>query len=190
MYVAIPEQAVTIALVLSSLGLVGKISSGGWSGSSSTLSGDSMTRARSLLTTASDLIQRMGWTGLGQSIIGTVALVVALGFGDILNAFFQIFINIFMTIATLIPMVNEATLGGLAEFLGSSLAAGASAFGGGWTGLLGPLQAPLGVAIFLLSLWEVLYFMDVVNTDVLGVFAIDVPFISSDESAAAGDEGE
>lgn len=159
------------------------------SSSTSTLSGDSMTRARKLLTTASELIQKMGWQGLGQSIIGTIALVAALGFGDILNAFFQIFVNGFMTIATLIPMVNEATFGGLANFLGSGLAAGAASFGSGWVGLLGILQAPLGVAVFLIAVWEVMYFMDVVNTDFIGV-VIDVPFIDNDESAAAGDEGD
>lgn len=159
------------------------------SSSTSTLTGNSMTRARSLLTTASELIRKMGWQGLGQSIIGTIALVAALGLGDILNAFFQIFVNGFMTLATLIPMVNQATIGGITNFLGAGLAAGAGSFGSGWVGLLGILQAPLGVAVFLLSLWEVLYFMDVVNTDFIGV-VLDVPFIGNDESAAAGDEGE
>jgi len=140
-----------------------------------------------ILSEVKTTIDNMGWKGLGQSIIGTFAVAATFTGLDLLNAMVSIPISIFNTLATVVPALNEATFGGLATFFGASFQAGAGAFGSGWIGLLGILQTPVGVAVGLLVLWEVLYFMDVVNTDVLGV-VFDIPILSSDESDAAGDE--
>lgn len=140
-----------------------------------------------ILSTVQDTIQDMGWTGLGQSILGTIAVTIAFSGLDLLNALINIPISIFNTLATVVPALNQATFGGLAGFVASSFGAGANAFGSGWVGMLGILQTPLGIAVALFVLWEVLYFMDYVDSDVLGL-VIDAPFLSSDESEAAGDE--
>lgn len=152
----------------------------------------SVSRARSLLTTASDLIERMGWTGLGQSIIGTMALVVTLGFGDLLNAILNVPIQALNALATLVPMLNEATFGGIANFLGAAFEAGAASFGSGWVGLLGIFQTPFGVGVALLTLWEVAWYLDYVDRDFIG-WAMDLPdFINNadDSGVAEGAEDE
>lgn len=152
----------------------------------------SVSRARSLLTTASDLIGRMGWRGLGQSIIGTMALVVTLGFGDMLNALFNIVIQLLNTLASIVPMLNRATFGGITGFLSAAFGAGAGAFGSGWVGLLGIFQAPLGLAVALFMFWEVAWYLDYVDRDFIG-WAMDIPdwFSSADDSGvAAGSEEE
>lgn len=140
-----------------------------------------------ILAEVKKTIDNMGWKGLGQSIIGTIAVAITFTGLDLFNALLGIPMAIFNTLATVVPALNKATFGGLATFFGASFEAGAGAFGSGWVGLLGIFQTPLGIFVGLLTLWEVLYFMDFVDTDVLG-FVMDLPFLSSDESGAAGDE--
>lgn len=146
----------------------------------------SVTRAERLLTTASDLIDDMGWTGLGQSIIGTMALVVTLGFGDLFNAILNVPIQLLNTLASIVPALNEATFGGIANFLGAAFGAGAASFGSGWIGLLGIFQTPVGVGVALLTLWEVAWYLDYVDRDFIG-WAMDLPdwFNNADDSGVA-----
>lgn len=158
----------------------------GGSGSSSTTSFE---RATKTLDTTRDIIQQMGWTGLGQSIIGTIALMAAFGFGGLINAIFNLPIVILEMFATLIPGINEATIGGLAGLFAASFDAGVSAFGTGWLQFLGIFQTPLGIFVGLLSLWEILYFMDVIDTDVLGA-VVDLPdwILNTDDSGVADED--
>ncbi|WP_379810925.1 hypothetical protein [Halolamina salifodinae] len=131
----------------------------------------------------------MGWTGLGQSIIGTIALVFALGFGDLFNAILNVPIAVFNALAGLIPQLNEATFGGLAGFIGAAFDAGIASFGTGWFGLLGVLQTPVGVGIALITAWEVAWYLDYVDRDVIG-FAMDVPdmILNNDDSGVADED--
>lgn len=155
-------------------------------------SDSSITRSRQLLRTSKDLIDDMGWTGLGQSILGTMALTVALGMADLFNAILGVPMAILNTIASIIPALNEATFGGIATFLTAGFEAGAASFNTGWTALLGIFQAPLGVAVGLLMLWEVAWYLDYTDRDFIG-WAMDIPdFLSSadDSGVAEGAEDE
>ncbi|AUV80656.1 hypothetical protein C2R22_02455 [Salinigranum rubrum] len=132
----------------------------------------------------------MGWTGLGQSAIGTLALAVIFGGIDLFNAVLSIPITAFQAIAGLIVDINDATFGGLAEFLGAAFGAGAASFGTGWLQFLGIFQTPLGIGVGLLVLWEVLYFLDITDSDVLG-FVIDLPdIIANNDDSGIADEDE
>lgn len=122
------------------------------------------------------IIDSMGWEGLGKTLIGTVAVSFVLGGLDILNALFQIPIKLFQSLANVLPAVNVAFLMAPLDFLEAGVRAGAAAFGMGWTGLLGPLQGPLGVALALIMVWEVLFFLDYVDSDFIGV-VLDAPDI-------------
>lgn len=137
------------------------------------------------------IIDSMGWEGLGKTLIGTVAVSFVLGGLDILNALFQIPIQLFHSLATILPAVNVAFLQAPLDFLEAGVRAGAAAFGAGWTGLLGPFQGPLGVAIALLMVWEVLYFLDYVDSDFIGV-VLDAPdaILGSDDTDVAGAEDD
>lgn len=142
-----------------------------------------------LLTKVSEIIDDLGWEGLGKTIFGTIALTVTFTGVELFQALLGIPIAIFNMFATVIPALNQATLGGLASFIGASFGAGAASFGTGWMALLGIFQTPLGIAVALFTLWEVMYFMDYVDTDVLGVSMDIVDWIfSSDESGVAGEE--
>lgn len=148
-----------------------------------------MVRPMRLLERTSELIQEMGWEGLGKTTIGTIFLsVVFLGI-EVLDALASIPIQVFEALGGALAFANSQIIRQPINFLASALAAGADAFGQGWTGLLGPLQAPLGIGLTLFMLWEIAYYMDVVDTDVIGT-TIDVIGLGSDESAAAGDKGE
>lgn len=137
------------------------------------------------------IIQDMGWEGLGKSLIGTVAVSVVLGGLDIINALFQIPIQLFQSFAQILPAVNVAFLQAPLDFLEAGVQAGAAAFGVGWTGLLGPFQGPFGVALALFMVWEVLYFLDYVDSDVIGV-VLDAPdfILGSDDTDVAGAEDD
>lgn len=162
---------------------------GGGSGGS----GDSsISRAQTLLQTTRDIIQNMGWTGLGQSIIGTTALTVVLGGLDLFNAVLGVPMALLNTLAEIIPALNRATFGGIAGFLGSAFEAGAGSFGSGWVGLLGIFQTPVGVGVGLLVLWEFAWYLDYVDRDFFG-WAMDLPdFINNadDSGVAEGAEDE
>lgn len=152
--------------------------------------GTSTTRARQLLETASSLIKDMGWTGLGQSILGTVALTTVLGGLDLFNAILGVPMALLNTLAKIIPALNEATFGGLAGFIAAGFDAGAGSFGTGWVGLLGVFQTPLGVGIGLLVAWEVAWYLDYVDRDFIG-WAMDVPdFILNNDDSGVADEDE
>jgi hypothetical protein len=143
-----------------------------------------------ILSRTQGIISEMGWTGLGQSAIGTLALAVIFGGIDLFNAVLSIPITAFNAIAGLIVDINDATFGGLAEFFGASFGAGASAFGTGWLQFLGIFQTPLGVGVGLLVLWEVLYFLDITDSDVIG-FVIDLPdIIANNDDSGIADEDE
>lgn len=143
-----------------------------------------------ILRSTRSIIQQMGWTGLGQTAIGTFLLATLFGGIDLLNAALNVPISMLNAVANIVPALNEATFVGLAGFLGEALGAGAAAFGTGWTGLLGPLQGPFGVALFLIMLWEVLYFLDVTDSDFLG-FVVDLPdFILNSDDSGVADEDE
>ena len=143
-----------------------------------------------ILQSTRSFIQQMGWTGLGQTAIGTFLLATLFGGIDLLNALLNVPISALNAIATIIPAINEATFLGLGGFLEGALGAAAAAFGSGWTGLLGPFQGPFGVGLFLIMLWEVLYFLDVVDSDFLG-FVIDLPdFILNSDDSGVADEDE
>lgn len=143
-----------------------------------------------ILRSTRSIIQQMGWTGLGQTAIGTFLLATLFGGIDLLNAALNVPISMLNAVANIVPALNEATFVGLAGFLSKALGAGAAAFGSGWTGLLGPLQGPFGVALFLIMLWEVLYFLDVTDSDFLG-FVVDLPdFILNSDDSGVADEDE
>jgi len=143
-----------------------------------------------ILSRTQGIIQDMGWTGLGQSAIGTLALAIIFGGIDLFNAVLSIPISAFTAIAGLIVDINDATFGGLAEFLGASFGAGAASFGTGWMQFLGIFQTPLGIGVGLLVLWEVLYFLDITDSDVLG-FVIDIPdIIANNDDSDIADEDE
>lgn len=143
-----------------------------------------------ILSRTQGIIQEMGWTGLGQSAIGTLALAFIFGGIDLFNAVLSIPISAFQAIAGLIVDVNDATFGGLADFIGASFAAGASSFGTGWIQFLGIFQTPLGIGVGLLVLWEVLYFLDITDSDVIG-FVIDLPdVIANNDDSGIADEDE
>jgi len=155
-------------------------------------SSSSITRSRQLLNTSRDLIQSMGWTGLGQSIIGTVALTTVLGGLDLFNAVLGVPMALLDTLASIIPALNEATFGGIATFMAAGFEAGAASFGSGWVGLLGIFQTPLGVGVALLTLWEVAWYLDYVDRDFIG-WAMDLPdFLNNadDSGVAEGAEEE
>ena len=153
-------------------------------------SGTSTSRARQLLETSSSLIKDMGWKGLGQSIFGTVALTTVLGGLDLFNAILGVPMALLQTLASIIPMLNMATFGGIASFLAAAFDAGAGSFGSGWVGLLGIFQTPLGVGVGLLILWEVAWYLDYVDRDFIG-WAMDVPdFILNNDDSGVADEDE
>lgn len=155
-------------------------------GSSAPTSGDDLSRAQELLQTSREIIQNMGWTGLGQSLLGTMALIVGLGFGDLFNAVLNVPITLLQTLASLVPALNEATFGGIANFIGAGIAAGAGAFGSGWVGLLGIFQGPVGIGVGLIMLWELAWYLDYTDRDFLG-FAMDIPdfILNNDDSGVA-----
>lgn len=153
---------------------------------------ESISRSMKLLQKSSDLISDMGWKGLGQSIIGTMALTVVLGMADLFNAILGVPMSLLNTLATIIPALNNATFGGIATFLAAGFEAGAGSFGSGWVGLLGIFQTPLGVGVGLLTLWEVAWYLDYVDRDFIG-WAMDVPdYLSNadDSGVAEGAEEE
>lgn len=142
-----------------------------------------------LLQRTQSIIMQMGWTGLGKSAIGTLLLAVIFGGIDLFNAMIQVPIAILQALGFSVAELNTALFGGLANFIGGVLNATGASFGSGWTGLLGPFQGPLGVGVFLIMVWEVLYFMDLVDTDVIGL-VIDLPDIlfNSDDSGTADED--
>jgi hypothetical protein len=145
-----------------------------------------------LLTTSKNLIESMGWTGLGQSLIGTVALTTVLGGLDLFNAILGVPMSLLNTLASIIPALNEATFGGIATFFAAGFEAGAASFGSGWVGLLGIFQTPLGVGVGLLTLWEVAWYLDYVDRDFIG-WAMDLPDLlnnADDSGVAEGAEEE
>lgn len=151
---------------------------------------ESITRSRELLRTSKDLIDDMGWEGLGQSILGTMALTFVLGMADLFNAILGVPMAILNTISSLIPALNEATFGGIAGFVAAGFEAGGNAFGTGWTALLGILQAPLGIGVGLFMLWEVAWYLDYVDRDFIG-WAMDVPdFLSNADDSGVADGAE
>ncbi|WP_436924923.1 hypothetical protein [Halosimplex amylolyticum] len=132
------------------------------------------------------IIREGGWERLGQSVFGTLLLAVVFGGIDVLNALLSIPIRVLNALGISVAGLNTAVFDGLATFIGGFLTAGGRSFGTGWTGLLGPLQSPLGMGIFLFMLWEVAYYMDYVGTDVIGL-VLDLPILQSDE-ADTGEE--
>lgn len=148
-----------------------------------------ISRAQELLQTSRDIINNMGWKGLGQSLIGTMALVVGLGFADLFNAILGIPMAILNTLASLIPSLNRATFGGIANFIGAGIEAGAGAFGSGWVGLLGIFQGPVGIGVGLIMLWELAWYLDYTDRDFLG-FAMDIPdmILNNDDSGVADED--
>lgn len=149
--------------------------------------GSSSWSSISLLTNVRTIINTMGWKGLGQSLVGTVMLAIVFAGIDLLNAIISLPTTLLHALSGALAELNAALLEAPAEMVTSAIGAAAGAFGSGWTGLLGPFQGPLGVGIALVMVWEVLYFMDVVDTDFVGV-VIDLPLINNDESEA--DPGE
>ncbi|MDG5775958.1 hypothetical protein VB773_14215 [Haloarculaceae archaeon H-GB2-1] len=141
-----------------------------------------------LLERTNSIIKSQGWTGVGKSAIGTVLLAVVFGGIDVFNAVLSVPIAILEALGVSVASLNRGVFVGLGDFFGSVLGATAGSFGSGWTGLLGPFQGPLGMAVFLFMLWEILYFMDLVDTDVLGL-AIDFPdiLLNSDSTDVADD---
>ncbi|MFB6188579.1 MAG: hypothetical protein ABEI57_01730 [Halapricum sp.] len=148
-----------------------------------------ISRSMKLLKKSQNLIKSMGWKGLGQSIIGTMALTVVLGMADLFNAILGVPMSLLNTLSSIIPALNKATFGGIAGFLGAGFDAGASSFGTGWTALLGIFQAPLGVAVSLLMLWEVAWYLDYTDRDFIG-WAMDVPDMLSNNDDSGVAEGE
>ena len=166
------------------------VNAGSAGGSGSTVDGSSVTRAQTILQTTREIINNMGWKGLGQSIIGSSALIVALGLGDLFNAILGVPMALLNTVASIIPALNQATFGGIAQFIGAGFAAGAASFGSGWVGLLGIFQTPLGVGVGILTLWEVAWYLDYVDRDFIG-WAMDLPdFISNADDSGVADEDE
>lgn len=135
------------------------------------------------------IINDMGWQGLGQTAIGTVLVSFILGGVDLLNAILSVPIGILEALGVSLADLNSAVFGGLAEFIGGVLSATGGSFGNGWTAVLGPFQGPLGIAIGLLMIWEVLYFLDVTDSDVIGL-VLDLPdlLFSSDSSGVDGED--
>jgi hypothetical protein len=144
-----------------------------------------------VLNKTQGIIQQMGWTGLGKSAIGTLLLSFIFGGIDLFNAMLEVPISILGSFAQVLPAINVAFLGGPADFIGSGLAAAANSFGSGWTGLLSVFQAPLAIGIGLLMLWEIAYYFDAVDSDILGVVwdAPDTLFNSDSSSVADDDDG-
>lgn len=142
-----------------------------------------------LLSRTSGIIKEQGWQGLGKSAFGTVFLAIIFGGVDLLNALLNVPIAILEALGFSVAELNVAIFGGLANFIGGVLNATGSSFGSGWTALLGPFQGPLGVFVFLIMLWELMYFLDVVNTDVFGL-VIDLPdfLFQSDSSGVDGED--
>lgn len=141
------------------------------------------------MSRALKILKDLGWQGVGKAGVSTVFLsIIVYGVG-LLQAIINLPTTVLQNLAGLINMANNATIGGILGYLSAALSAGGNAFGSGWTALLGPLQGPFGLALTLFMFWEVAYYMDFVNTDVIG-FVVDLWPLSGDESAAAGDEGE
>jgi len=142
-----------------------------------------------VLSSTRDIIQEQGWQGLGQSAIGTVLLAVIFGGVDLLNAMLNVPIGILNAIGVSVADLNTAIFGGLATFIGNVLTSTGTSFGTGWTALLGPFQGPLGVFVALVMIWEVLYFLDVTDSDVFG-FVIDLPdlLFQNDSSGVDGED--
>ncbi|MFC7047281.1 hypothetical protein ACFQH6_19400 [Halobacteriaceae archaeon GCM10025711] len=138
-----------------------------------------------LLREVSSIIKDLGWKGLGQTAIGTLMLSVLFGGVDLINALFNLPVTLINALADALAALNAGTLIGFFGFISEALGVAAGSFGSGWTGLLGPFQGPFGVALGLIMIWEVLYFLDILDTDFLGV-VIDLPdfFLSNDESNA------
>jgi hypothetical protein len=131
----------------------------------------------------------MGWQGLGQTAIGTLFVSLVLGGVEFLNAMLSVPIGILNALGVSLADLNVAVFGGLADFIGGVLVSTGGSFGTGWTALLGPFQGPLGVGIGLFMIWEVLYFLDVTDSDAIG-FVIDLPDIlfQSDSSGVDGED--
>jgi len=142
-----------------------------------------------LLSRTSKIIKQQGWKGLGKSAFGTVFLALIFGGVDLFNAMLNVPIAILEALGFSVANLNIAIFGGLANFIGGVLNATGGSFGSGWTALLGPFQGPLGVFVFLLMLWEFMYFLDVVNTDVFGL-VVDLPdfLFQSDSSGVDGED--
>lgn len=142
-----------------------------------------------LLSRTRGIIQEQGWQGLGKTAFGTVLLSIIFGGIDLLNAMLNVPIEILGAIGVSVADLNEAVFGGLASFVGGVLGSTGASFGTGWTALLGPFQGPLGVGIALIMIWEVMYFLDLVDTDVIGL-AIDLPdfLFQSDSSGVDGED--
>lgn len=142
-----------------------------------------------LFTSTKDLITNTSWQTFGKTAIGVVVLSTVTGVANLIQALFNLPIAIVNMFAELIPAINNATLGGIAGFLETALAAAAGAFGAGWTGLLGPLQGPFGVGLALFMFWEVLWFLDYTDSDAIG-FVMDLPdiLLNSDDSGVADED--
>ena len=136
-----------------------------------------------------NIINDMGWQGLGQTAIGTLLVSVVLGGVDLLNAMLGVPIAILDALGVSLADLNAAVFGGLASFVGGVLESTGASFGSGWTAVLGPFQGPLGVGIALFMIWEVLYFLDVTDSDAIG-FVIDLPdlLFQSDSSGVDGED--
>lgn len=151
--------------------------------------GGGTSRGLRLLRKSSNLIKEMGWQGLGKSAIGTLLLTVVVGGADLLNAMFNVPITVLGALTGVFAELNIAVFGSIADFIESVIGSAGASFGTGWTALLGPFQGPLGVGIGLIMLWEVAWYLDYTDRDVIG-FALDLPDIlfNSDDSGVADED--